>query len=145
MTTPTIRAALERLIELQDDTRPTSAIAGAWIDAIAAARAALAAEPVVEGPTEALVDDLFNRFADSCDEYGLWSMGKDGLRAALARWGHPTPPAPEPGEVAELVARLRNRDRWTQLTDAQVDRAATLLEQLSAPAPPAPEVGEVGL
>jgi len=51
---------------------------------ITRARAALA-EPVGEGPTEALVDDLFNRFADSCDEYGLWSMGKDGLRAALTQ------------------------------------------------------------
>jgi hypothetical protein len=34
-----------------------------------------------------------------------------------------------------LVAWLRNRDRWTQLTDAQVDRAATLLAQQAAPAP----------
>jgi hypothetical protein len=46
-------------------------------------RPAALTEPVGDGPTDALVDDLFNRFADSCDEYGLWSLGKDGLRAAL--------------------------------------------------------------
>jgi hypothetical protein len=57
-----------------------------------------------------------------------------GIRAVLAACPD-TPPAPEPGEVAELVAWLRNRDRWTQLTDAQVDRAATLLAQQAAPAP----------
>ncbi|CAB4146893.1 Tmk Thymidylate kinase, partial [uncultured Caudovirales phage] len=44
-----VRAALERLVELQDDTRPTSAIVGDWADAIAAARAVLATEPVEEG------------------------------------------------------------------------------------------------
>ena len=67
----------------------------------------------------------------------------EDIRAALARWGHPTtPPAPEPGEVEELVRRLRNRDRWTQLTDAQLERAATLLQPLSAPAIPLPQAGE---
>jgi len=72
---------------------------------ITRARAALA-EPVGDGPTEALVDDLFNRFADSY-QYGLWSMDKDGFRAALARWGTPaTPPAPELGEVGDQE-RLR--------------------------------------
>jgi hypothetical protein len=69
-----------------------------------------------------------------------------GQPVAIEPRGCPTPgacscvvpaalPAPEVGEVGELVARLRNRDRWTQLTDAQVDRAATLLQQVSAPAP----------
>ena len=48
MSTPAIRAALERLIELQDDTRLTSEIVGDWADAIAAARAALAAPEVGE-------------------------------------------------------------------------------------------------
>jgi hypothetical protein len=72
-----------------------------------------------------------------------WSRGAllDAIAAARATLAQPPAAqpapvaAPEPGEVAELVAWLRNRDRWTQLTDAQVDRAATLLQQLSAPAP----------
>jgi len=67
---------------------------------------------------------------------------QDKLDRHLLGIDDPTPEAapvatPESGEVAELVASLRNRDRWTQLTDAQVDRAATLLQQLSTPAPPA--------
>jgi hypothetical protein len=49
MTTPDIRTALERLVELQDDTRPTSAIAGDWADAIADARWGRLAKP--EPPT----------------------------------------------------------------------------------------------
>jgi len=79
------------------------------------------------------------------EECGLHSPGSSAYdllqRAAamLVDYGLParstTLPAPGPGEVGELVARLRNRDRWTQLTDAQVDRAATLLQQQSAPAP----------
>jgi hypothetical protein len=30
------------------------------------------------------------------------------LAEAVVRWCHPTPPAPEPGEVVELVRRLRD-------------------------------------
>lgn len=80
-----VRAALERLVELQDDTRPTSAIVGDWADAIAAARAALA-EPVGEGPTDEDLRDLWS-----------WSAGQDQgpwptqyhcfARAILARFG----------------------------------------------------------
>jgi len=60
----------------------------------------------------------------------------------------PTPPAPEPGEVAELADRLG----WiaAQLGDigwgddsVSVARAATLLQQLSAHAIPLPQAGEV--
>jgi hypothetical protein len=65
-------------------------------------------------------------------------------RAVLARWGHPaTPPAPEPGEVAELVDLLQCEARWKEevygncavITPAELRRVATLLQQLSAPAP----------
>ena len=54
----------------------------------------------------------------------------DSARAALAALAAPPPPPAPPaeGEVAELVAALRNRERWMQLTDAQVDRVAELLE-----------------
>jgi hypothetical protein len=95
MSTPAIRAALERLVELDGHLNETSpGWMQAWSDAIAAARAALAAEPVGEGPTEALVDDLFNRFAD------------------FARWAHPdlviraAPPAPEEVVPVALSERL---------------------------------------
>ena len=68
----------------------------------------------------------------------IYDLGRQHGAAAA----QPTPPAPEPGEVEELVRRLRNRDRWTQLTDAQLERAATLLQPLSAPAIPLPQAGE---
>jgi hypothetical protein len=60
--------------------------------------------------------------------------------AILARWGRPTPPVPEPGDVGELIAWLHDhalncrelgRNDWA----AQVTSAADLLQQLSAPAP----------
>jgi hypothetical protein len=104
------------------------------------ARAALAAEPVGEGPSDADFYDLAEVFNGD---------PVPAMRQALELWGRPAaPPAPEVGEVAELVQRLG----WiaAQLGDigwgddsASVATAATLLQQLSAPAPPAPEVGEV--
>jgi hypothetical protein len=95
----TIRAALERLIELQDDTRPTAAIAGDWADAIAAARAAVAAEPVGEGPHDEAPEKEAPCWYNS-DMASFWQAGRqDGWSDALARWGHPTPPAPGEGEA----------------------------------------------
>jgi hypothetical protein len=76
MTTPNIRAALERLIELEDAKGPAPAIANAWTDAIAAARAALA-EPVGEGPTTAELMSL----SAACNSPSVFA------RAVLARWG----------------------------------------------------------
>jgi hypothetical protein len=58
----------------------------------------------------------------------------DLMLAVLARWGHSTPPAPVPGEVAELVAYLRRHS-----SHPEARRAATLLQQQCAP--PAPEPG----
>jgi hypothetical protein len=91
-----IRAALERLVELEDAKGPAPAIANAWTDAIAAARVLLATKPVGEGPSD---EEL----------YELWGLeGHEGdfqdcrrfYRAARARWGTPAaPPAPEPGGV----------------------------------------------
>ena len=66
------------------------------------------------------------------------------------------PPAPEPGEVGELVAYLQDHGTWliqSGYANASIEardlgirvfRAATLLRQLSAPAPAVPEAGEVG-
>ena len=60
----------------------------------------------------------------------------DSALAELINFAHaviaaaaPAPPAPEPGEVGELLAALGSKDRWMQLSDAQLDRAATLLQQ----------------
>jgi hypothetical protein len=55
MTTPAIRAALERLVELDGHLNETSpGWMQAWSDAIAAARAALA-QPEGEGPSERII------------------------------------------------------------------------------------------
>ena len=97
---------------------------------------ALLAQPEAEGLTD---QELLRcgKIATPCHDLKLWERELNMMRAAIAadraRWGRPAAaPVPEPGEVAELVAALGSRDRWTQLTDAQVDRAATLLQQLSA-------------
>jgi hypothetical protein len=53
----------------------------------------------------------------------------DHARAALARWGHPTPQPPADGEVAELTARLRAiRNDYGVKHSADCQRAADLLE-----------------
>ena len=88
-------------------------------------------QPVTEGPSVSDVTELFYRHMGEGSEVGF----ENAIAEALSRWGRPAAapvPEPEPGEVEELVAALGSRDRWTQLTDAQVDRAATLLQQLSA-------------
>jgi hypothetical protein len=108
MTTPNIRALCAELVDWVE--RASDLHRYGTQDLITRARAALA-EPEPEGEelTDALVDDLFNRFADSCDEYGLWSMGKDGLRAAIAALAEPEPvvyPAPDPFEVGRLATFL---------------------------------------
>ena len=100
--------------------------------------AAPPAPEVGEGPSDALVDDLFNRFADSCDEYGLWSMGKEGLRAALTRWARPAAPPPSLKEkaLAKTTAILNDPNR-ALLTEVRETLELNLyaLQQLSAPAP----------
>ena len=83
------------------------------------------AQIVARGPTE---------LGDECDEWVRYE-----LRAA--RWGTPaTPPAPEPGEVGELVAELElmasHAAAACQFGDAKhLSDAATLLQQQAAPAP----------
>jgi hypothetical protein len=120
MSTPDIRTALERLVELEDAKGAAPAIANAWTDAIAAARAVLAAEPVVKGPTN---DELL-----------------DLARAIIDHWNPPATPAPEPGEVADSVEWLGVVSEQFRLAGLgyeaeQTDRVATLLQQPPAPAP----------
>ena len=177
MTTPTIRdlcAALSGDVKyllacIQHGSSDSCALQEC-LDRVNTARDLLAAEPVGEdydweGAIAAVILDHsyvdpernLSRVLRECD-FGATA------RAILARWGRPAaPPAPDPGEVGELLAALGSKDRWMQLTDAQLDRAATLLQQqqhlltlagaeldrlmaqqLSAPAPAAPEVGGVG-
>ena len=105
MTTPVIRTALERLVEL--DKRIEDVIPGIeidnWIDAMDAARAALKAEPQRKGPTD---EDLYDLAAEFNGD------PVPAMRRALELWGNPlqgapapgetpaTPPAPVPGDVA---------------------------------------------
>ena len=137
-----IRAALERLVELNGQPLLWSA----WMDAIAAASAALAAEPVGDGPSDndlrAMASKLVKIHVDS---FGCVYDVLPFARAVLARWGRPAaPPAPEPGEVGELVELVEwihreaihgpDADEWR--------RAATLLQQQAAPASAVVPVGE---
>ena len=87
------------------------------MDAMAAS-AALLAQPVAEGPT----DEEIEEWADACPEAPLEERDPDvhgwrrcftakefseTIRAALARFGRPTPQPVADGEVAELVEWLR--------------------------------------
>ena len=106
-----IRAALERLIEL-DDTVPHNRPGWIqeWTDAIAAARAALAAKPVGERPSPdyARVPQIATKGEiRAAALYLIKKKHLDGdlipaIEYAIARWGRPAaPPAPEQGEVGE--------------------------------------------
>jgi hypothetical protein len=72
-------------------------------DLLNRARAALAAEPVGEGPSDEELDELAKDFmCITEDGTGFVDDHEEFARAVLARWGTPaTPPAPEPGEVGE--------------------------------------------
>jgi hypothetical protein len=148
-----IRPALERLVELNDGFYEETP---GWIReqsaALAAARAALAAEPVGEGPSELELEAI---------ELALWdrhrikgwggeefmydnnfSRAMEEYRAILTYCGRPAAPpkTPDPGEVGELVKWLRSRAGIPGSPDfpavaAHLTRAATLLQQLSTPAP----------
>jgi hypothetical protein len=77
-------------------------------DLCARARALLAL-PVAEGPTD---DELHDLWMDSMD-LGEARNAFAFTRAALAKWGRPTPQPPADGEVAQLVewlTTLRDHD-----------------------------------
>lgn len=157
-----IRAALERLVELDDGKGPAPAIATAWTDAITAARAALAAAPVGKGPPAVTISALLHPAyepgdgsADDAQMVGLawWHpvMGCDSLQIVVdnarnilrSRWSRPAaPPAPVEGEAGD-EARYLARELHDQAGDLSpslelfdlITRAATLLEQFAAAAP----------
>ncbi len=109
-------------------------------------RAALA-QPEGEGLSLAEVDELCAEFGFHLDDdqgEGLEIL-REMIGAALARWGRPAAsPAPEAGEVEELVACLQDHGTWliqsgyanesihTRDLGIRVFRAATLLRQFSA-------------
>jgi hypothetical protein len=109
-------------------------------NAMKAARAALA-EPEGEGPSERDIAEILEHLEwkrlPQAEGTGN-SLLLDLALAVLARWGHPAPPAPEAGEVKELVAALKEPgDPFPEhrtITSEEADRAATLLQQQAAPA-----------
>ena len=140
-----ICTALQRLIEL-DDNSPSGSDTGYdpqwlndWYKAIAKARDALAAQPVGEGPAD---DELL---AEAAESPGYERIPLDHEGGAVEAYGSEliaftrailAPPAPEPGEVGELVAVLQVEARSedicstaTVITGAELRRAATLLEK----------------
>ena len=136
MSTPAIRAALERLIELDKGIQGISGIpVDDWTDAIAAARAALA-QPEGEGPSDEAPYEDAPVWSGSRDA-AAWQAGRqNGWSVALARWGRPTAlPAPDAGELGELVTFLTVASSCgggAALSPEQCRRAATLLQQFSA-------------
>ena len=153
MSTPDIRAAQEEAEQ--------HATAEVWADH------PLARQPVstpykLPAPVAPTDEELFESAVKALGYKSIPSDGScmvaepcellDFARTVLARWGRPTPPAPEPGEVATIAARLNElahavtEERWREfsmrifaepLRDANLvmSRAATLLQQLSAPSP----------
>jgi hypothetical protein len=121
---PTVRASLERLIDLSKRHATTSA----WDGAFFHARAALA-ELEREGPTD---QQLLNM--RSWSSYGptpdsdLVAFGRRCYDLGRQR---ATPPAPEQGEVAELVRWIHKEAIHGPDTD-EWRRAATLLQQQEA-------------
>ena len=140
MSTPDpIRAALERLIELND--HPDTEYA-AWNDAVEVARAALA--------KDSDVDDVLKLAAIIRKVDGSHRLGAAALaEAILARWNRPaTPPAPLQGEAnvgseiwAEAVA---NSDSDDECRSFQMGAKWALSRWARPAATPAPLEGEVG-
>ena len=155
--TPTIRAALERLVAAVKPkyTDPEEIVEAA--SAVLAARAALKAEP--ETPAEALAArPLLEQVAAMAGCISAQTVGQiTAISARAAAWlrqnppgqpraieprGCPTPggcscvepapPPPEPGEVAELVELLKLAGRWATSTGVHLDRVAALFDHQEA-------------
>ena len=154
-----IRAALERLVEL-DDTVPHNRPGWAqeWSDAIATACAVLTDGPAVQsrepasGVEQPSDRDLRQLYADTfdlrSDPAHLGPAIVKFARAVLARWGHQPVPLAAEGYVGELIKRLRIRAASLSEVGANLSqqgdaiyftRAADLLEQRH------PEPGPVSL
>jgi hypothetical protein len=137
MTTPDFRALCAELIDALDSGIPAGRIRMSPL--ADRARAALA-QPVGEPSDEDLRALASKLVKIHVGDYGYVYNVLPFARAALARWGHPTPPAPEVGELWALAAALRDPCIAPLLSERT--RAATLLQQLSAHAIPLPQAGE---
>ena len=159
-----IRAALERAmreLELAADALDRSGYDASSKRArneAYAARAALAVEPVWEGPSdeELLAMRSWSSHGPTFDS-DLVDFGRRCY--SLARWGTPSviAPAPEPGEVPgaewwalDALEKLRHASisyRMNVYSEEELeiyeDRAARVLSAIRPAAPPAPEPGEV--
>ena len=128
-------------------------------DALIKRARALLAEPVAEGPTdEALInladDSDLDRFEGERSYIdgtvifeGYWEAWDHQLlafaRAALARWGRPTPQPPADGEVAELVEWLQSmRDLAGEHNPDEQRRYTRAAELLERPTPQPVAVSE---
>ena len=145
MTNP-YRAMCAELVELSApvDSVPQLAERLQKLSELADRARALLDQPVAEGPT----DEEIEEWADACSEAPLEEMDPEvhgwrrcftakefgeTIRAALARWGRPTPQPPADGEVAELAARLKAiRNDYGVKHSADCQRAADLLERLAS-------------
>ena len=143
MSIPTIRAALDWLLAVcdTDESNVLDIDPDRLVDAIAFARAALAAERAGEGPSDADLHRMAFSYSQPCFEFDYIGFA----RSILTRWGCPAaPPVPDAGEVGELIQCCRIRAaslgaegaNLSQRGDAAYfTRAADQLEQFSAPAP----------
>lgn len=135
--TTDFRAELQALVGAYDEH------GGNWLQhhedalfaAVKRARAALA-ESEPEGPNDEELESVFDRHCFHDEGLGIVEF-QYAARVVLARWGRPGPQLPAAGEVAELVAWLReNAMDEREISEAEnraslnLDRAANLLERL---------------
>ena len=105
MSIPTIRAALDWLLAVcdTDESNVLDIDPDRLVDAIAFARAALAAERAGEGPSDADLHRMAFSYSQPCFEFDYIGFA----RSILTRWGCPaTPPAPEVGGGDARCARI---------------------------------------
>ena len=162
----TIRAALERLLQQLAALRADPYSALQLEHAEREARAALAAEPVREGPSADDWDALVARAWDMYETVGYlgerlmydggFSNALDLVRKELTHWGRPTappaPPSPNYIDPEHQGDDLKPLETFYQACDAEGGTAdeihlrgirAVLAAHPAAPPAPAPEVVEM--